>query len=508
MSIAGLLRAAAQKWGTRTAVRTPLGDRSLDFQTFCEACLEFGSRLQQFSVDRGDRIALIGDQHFDYLIADYGVMAGGLVRVPLDPALSAPELAAQVGDAGARLILFSHSRRELGQAVATLAQLPIQSIEETVREVLHSSARSSNDADPARDDIASLNYTGGTSSEPKAVVLTHGALRAAVQNIVLARGAGAGDLMLNVRPLWPIAAIVVLAHLCAGGTVITAESFSAERFPSLVEQTGASFTSLVPTHLVRMLREADRGALTALRSLRSIDVGAAAIPPETFAELIDLIGPKIGVLYGLTEAPWSCYQPPTDVMEDSALNPSRLRSAGRAVFGCDIAIDDASGTPRPSGEGEILIRGAHLMSGYWNKPELSAATLRGGWLHTGDLGIIDQQGRLTVTGRLKLMIRTGGKSVSPGEVEQVIRQFSGVTDAAVFGLPDPEWGEIVAAAITVEADQSVNHAELAAHCAARLSPHKRPKRIQTIAALPRSHYGKVQLSRLREIFENLENGLT
>ena len=507
MAIAGLLRATAQTWGSSTAVRTPAGDRSLDFQTFCDACLGFGAQLRPFSVDRGDRVALIGDQQFDYLIADYGVMAGGLVRVPLDPALSAPELAAQVGDAGARLILCSHSRRELGHAVATLAQVSIQSIEETVGEVLRSSAGPPNGPDPARDDIASLNYTGGTSSEPKAVILTHAALRAAVQNIVLARGAGAGDLMLNVRPLWPIAAIVVLAHLCAGGTVITADHFSAERFPSVVEQTRASFTSLVPTHLVRMLREADRGALTALRSLRSIDVGAAAIPPETFAELIDLIGPRIGVLYGLTEAPWSCYQPPTDVMENSALNPSRLRSAGRAVFGCDIAIEDGSGTPRPTGEGEILIRGAHLMTGYWNKPELSAATLRGGWLHTGDLGIIDQQGRLTVTGRLKLMIRTGGKSVSPSEVEQVIREISGVADVAVFGLPDQEWGEVVAAAITVETGQSVNHAQLAAHCAARLSPHKRPKRIHTIAALPRSHYGKVQLTRLREIFENLDNGL-
>ena len=147
------------------------------------------------------------------------------------------------------------------------------------------------------------------------------------------------------------------------------------------------------------------------------------------------------------------------------------------------------------------------MTGYWNKPELSAATLRGGWLHTGDLGIIDQQGRITVTGRLKLMIRTGGKSVSPSEVEQVIREISGVADVAVFGLPDQEWGEVVAAAITVETGQSVNHAQLAAHCAARLSPHKRPKRIHTIAALPRSHYGKVQLTRLREIFENLDNSL-
>ncbi|MFM8557623.1 MAG: class I adenylate-forming enzyme family protein [Betaproteobacteria bacterium] len=505
MSIAGLLRAAGHRGGAATAVQDASGHRSMDFRTFVQACLAFGNRLQQLSVRRGDRIALIGDQRFDYLLADYGVMAGGFVRVPLDPALSASELAAQIGDAGATLILCSHSRNELGQRVASLTRLPVQGIEALVQDALHSPLGPPRGFDPSSDDIASLNYTGGTSSVPKAVVLTHGALRAAVQNIVLARGARPGDVMLNVRPLWPIAAIVVLAHLCAGGTVIAADSFSAERFPSLVQQTRASFTSLVPTHLVRMLRESDRGALTALQTLRSIDVGAAAIPPETFAELIDLIGPRIGVLYGLTEAPWSCYQPPTEVMDNATIDPHRLKSAGRAVFGCDIAVDDGSGTPRPAGEGEILIRGAHLMSGYWNKPDLSAEALRGGWLHTGDMGVIDPQGRLSVTGRLKLMIRTGGTSVSPGEVEQVIREVPGVADVAVFGLPDQEWGEIVAAAVVAEDGQSPSPSEIAAHCLGRLSSHKRPKRIRTVPTLPRSHYGKVQLTRLREMFESPGN---
>ena len=499
MSIAGLLRHAAHRWGPRVALRDAAGDRVLSFVELERACSGVGAVVGSMGAAVGDRIALIGDSRFDYLLADYGVMASGRVRVPLDPALSASELAAQIDDAQASLILCSESRQATGQSVAAIAGVRCVSLEQVVERAREQSAPGA--CEPIRfDQLASLNYTGGTSNEPKAVMLTHGALRAAVQNIVGARGAGPGDVMLNVRPLWPIAAIVVLAHLCAGGTVVAAESFSPDRFIAQLRSSGAAYTSLVPTHLVRLLRDLDRSALQSLDSLRSIDVGAAAIPPETFAELVDAIGPRVGVLYGLTEAPWSCYQPPGDLLSPSGIDSLRMRSAGRPVFGCDLAIRADDRWVDPGEEGEILLRGAHLMSGYWKKPDLTATTLRDGWLHTGDMGRVDEQGRLSVTGRIKSVIRSGGKSVVPAEVEQALRSHPDVADAAVLGLPDREWGEVVAAAVVLRDGGSLDQSALLEHCAQLLSPAKRPRVIRAIDSLPRSHYGKVQSAKLRELF--------
>jgi acyl-CoA synthetase (AMP-forming)/AMP-acid ligase II len=499
VSIAGLLLRNAQRWPGRVALREADGGREVTFTQLAQACGAVGAVLARTGATVGDRIALLGDTKFDYLVADYGVMACGLVRVPLDPALSAAELASQMRDAEARVLVCSDSRLALGREAAAIAGIETLSLEQVVTQA---AARA--DALPlvvtAFDALASLNYTGGTSSEPKAVMLTQGSLRAAVQNIVMARGAGPGDVMLNVRPLWPIAAIVVLAHLCAGGTVVTAGGFDASRFVAQVELSGAVYTSLVPTHLVRLLRGADRNALERLHGLRAIDVGAAAIPPETFAELVAAIGPRIGVLYGLTEAPWSCYLPPVDVVGAGGVDPERMRRAGRPLFGCDLAIRGEGGDAAAGEEGEILLRGAHVMKGYWKRPDLTAAALRDGWLHTGDLGFLDESGRLCVTGRIKEVIRSGGKSVVPGEVEQALCSHPDVSEAAVLGVPDREWGERVVAVVVMAAGRALDEAALAAHCAQALSSHKRPRVIRAVDALPRSHYGKVQKGKLRELF--------
>ena len=151
-------------------------------------------------------------------------------------------------------------------------------------------------------------------------------------------------------------------------------------------------------------------------------------------------------------------------------------------------------------EGEILLRGAHVMKGYWKRPDLTAAALRDGWLHTGDLGFVDESGRLCVTGRIKEVIRSGGKSVVPGEVEQALCTHPDVAEAAVLGVPDREWGERVVAVVVMAQGRALDEAALAAHCAQALSSHKRPRVFRAIDALPRSHYGKVQKGRLRELF--------
>jgi acyl-CoA synthetase (AMP-forming)/AMP-acid ligase II len=290
----------------------------------------------------------------------------------------------------------------------------------------------------------------------------------------------------------------VLAHLAVGGTVVLGGRFEPARMISLLKDHGAAATSMVPTHLVRLLRDCPASQLRSLTALRAIDMGAAAVPLETFEQALDAFGPKIGVLYGLTEASWSCYQPPSALDVPPDIRKSRMTSVGRPVFGCDLMIAGEAGPAPPGQSGEILIRGAHVMQGYWKRPDLTAQALDSEWFHTGDLGTVGEDGIVSIIGRIKEVIRSGGKSVQPSEVEQALRQYPGVEEASVVGIPDAEWGELVTAFVVSAPGAAIAESALKDHCAALLSPHKRPKLIQIVAELPKSHYGKVQRGRVRD----------
>jgi acyl-CoA synthetase (AMP-forming)/AMP-acid ligase II len=227
-------------------------------------------------------------------------------------------------------------------------------------------------------------------------------------------------------------------------------------------------------------------------------MGAASVPLEAFEQALDAFGPKIGVLYGLTEASWSCYQPPSALDVPPEMRKSRMTSVGRPVFGCDIMIAGEGGPALPGQSGEILIRGAHVMQGYWKRPDLTAQVLNNGWFSTGDLGVVSADGIVSIIGRIKEVIRTGGKSVQPGEVETALCRYPGVEEASVVGIPDAEWGELVTAFVVAAPGAAIAERALKDHCATLLSPHKRPKLIQIVAALPKSHYGKVQRGKVRD----------
>jgi acyl-CoA synthetase (AMP-forming)/AMP-acid ligase II len=479
--IGELLLDAAGRWPSAAALVDDATGRHWTFADFARACAGFGATLAEAGARPGAHIAILADAQPEYLFADYGAMAAGYVRVPLDPALSVEELRRQVEDAEARVLVAGASRFAQAQEVCAGSAVQVLRLEERRAEA--------NWPRPQASSLATLNYTGGTSSEPKAVMHTHASLSRVLGNIAAARGTAPGEVMLNVRPLWPIAAVIVAAHLTAGGTVVLGGGFDAERFVAQLRRYRAASTSLVPTHIVRLLRWANEGKLAGLDALRAIDVGAAAIPQETFAEAVEALGPRIGVLYGLTEAPWSCYQPPTELVgADGGVRAERLRTAGRPVPGCEVRIEGASG--------EVLIRGPHIMRGYWKREALSQEVLREGWFHTGDQGEIED-GILRIVGRIKETIRSGGKSVLPDEVERALCSHAGVAEAAVVGLPDAEWGEIVAAAVVAAPGAALTPQLLLEHCQRQLSPHKRPKLIRLVDSLPRSHYGKVQRAKVK-----------
>ncbi|WP_454254197.1 class I adenylate-forming enzyme family protein [Pseudomonas sp. Marseille-Q8238] len=484
MDISTLIQQAARKWPTALALRE--GERELTFAALDRAITGVGVHLHNLGVAVGERVALLADAGIDYLLADYGCMANGYVRVPLDTALAHVELLAQVQDAGAALLLFGPEH------AGSAGQLAVQGIRCVALETLNVAIAELPDR-PAQpmETLASLNYTGGTTGQPKAVMHSHASLGAALQNIVMARIAQPGDVLLNVRPLWPIAAVAVFAHLLAGGCVVLGGRFNPATFIEQLQRQQVAFSSLVPTQLLRLIRE--QGTAPAdLPFFKCLDVGAAAMSSEVLEGACALLGERLGVLYGMTEAPWSCYFSPAQLAEVRAAGGTGEGVVGRPAFSAALRIARADA----NGVGEILLTGPQLMRGYWRQAELSESVLEDGWLRSGDLGQLLPDGRLRVLGRTKEIIRSGGKSIQPGEVEHCLLEHPQVAEAHVFGLSDEEWGERVCAAVVAS---GVEAAQLEAHCRAQLSRFKVPKTIFFVSELPRSHYGKVQRKRLLEM---------
>lgn len=496
----------------RLARRSPEAVSLIDEQGRAWRCGEFVPRLYRIAnalaglgLRRGDRVALLGDGR-PYLEAEYGVLLAGLVRVPLDPRLSRAELVSQVADAGARALLADAAALHGSGAGGPGDDLPVEfrvalgapcpgAIDlETLLQAASPLAPVAGGAD----DLASLNYTGGTTSRPKAVRLTHRNLTAALSNMLLARAVAPGDVFLNLRPLWPISGIIVLLHVLGGASVVLGGRFDPERFARLSAMWRPTATSLVPTQMVRLVEACGRGSVTAadLGSLRVVDVGGSAIPADVFAEALCHLGARIGVLYGLTEAPWSCYLPPAALAGGGA--EGLLRSAGREVFGCELVVRGPNGVALPAGQtGEVTLRGDHVTLGYWKRPAETAAALRDGWLYTGDLGRTDEAGYLFIAGRAKDVIRCGGKTILPQEVEQALLTHPAVAEAAVVGQPDREWGEVVKAFVVLRPGAGPAAGELIEHCRGCLSSFKKPRLIEFVPELPRSHYGKVLKAELK-----------
>jgi len=502
MNVYSLFEKCAQAHGPLPALRELESGHVWSFRDVHAALDRVLAGLEAAGTENQDRVALLGSPDAGYLLCDYGVMAADRVRVPLDPGLRGDEQIAQLRDAGVRLLV--HDAAHADRAAELARQLPDMAVLTQQALLSHAAPAAGPREASASTTLASLSYTGGTTGNPKAVMVTHGSLTAAVQNIVGARGMGPGDVLFNVRPAWPIAAVVLLAHLAAGGTVLLGRSFEPATFMQQLQTHHVAATSLVPTHLARLMEETDPAAWD-LSKLRTIDVGAAAIPPDLFGRLVRAFGPRIGVLYGLTEAPWSCYLPPSAMDARPQVQARRMRSVGRALFGVDVCIRSTDGTLAARGEeGEIVLRGGHLTAGYWNRPEASAQALRDGWFHTGDLGSIDDEGYLFITGRKKDLIRTGGKSVVPAEVEEALLTHPAVAEAVVLGLPDAEWGEVVAAVVVLRScGDGATEEALIDWCRERLSGFKKPRRIFLMPTIPRSHYGKPLRAQLREQLQSL-----
>ncbi|MYG94206.1 MAG: acyl--CoA ligase [Acidimicrobiia bacterium] len=484
---------------------------SVTFEALRNRVLRLAAGLQSCGVRSGNRIALMADNgllHFDiYLAACYL----GAAAVPLSTRWTDAELTTILSDAEPTISVADNKHiSKLKQAkTVTNSGLLISTDEPAYADLLAYEPLDDLNRSQA-DDTALIMYTSGTTSQPKGVCLSQGALAFNGLTMALVQRFQPDDVFLSTTPMYHTAAgSRVCSMLADAQTHVVLRHFSAEAFFAAVAQYQVSIALLVPTQLRRILDHPNL-AQANLSSLRLITYGAASTPSTLIREAQERLGCNLYQAYGITE----CVSNLTGLMpQDHKLalseRPELLKSCGRAVPGVRIQVRDAQGREVPSAEvGEVWARTPKAMSGYWRNPGLTQKTMVDGWLRTGDLGHLDSEGYLYITGRVTEMLISGGVNIHPSQIEAVICDHPKVTDAAVVGRANSEWGERPVAFVELCADSSCDSSseqmlndtteELRSWCSGRLAKPQVPDEFIIMDNLPRTSAGKVQKASLKE----------
>ncbi|HEY8491268.1 MAG TPA: o-succinylbenzoate--CoA ligase [Dehalococcoidia bacterium] len=437
----------------------------------------------------GEPVALLARNSAAYVQAVHGIARAGRVLVPLNVRLAAPELAWQLRDAGARLLL--HDAEHAGLAAAAADQAP-GTVPVPLAEVAVPPDGTAAEP-PGRVDLSaahSIIYTSGTTGRPKGAVLTYGNHLWSALGSCLNLGLHTGDRWLACLPLFHVGGLsILLRSVLYGIPAVVHGAFDPAAVNRAIDRDGVTIISVVSVMLQRMLEE--RGARPYPAWLRCVLAGGGPVPEDLLRACAER-GVPVVQTYGLTEA---ASQVATLAPEDAL---RKLGSAGKPLLPTEVRVVDGEGRPLPpEAPGEILVRGPTVMAGYHGRPEETAAVLRDGWLHTGDVGYLDAEGYLYVLDRRSDLIISGGENVYPAEVEAALREHPDVADAGVFGVADPRWGQAVAAAVVRRPGAGVTEEALRAFCRERLAPYKVPRHVHFVAALPRNAAGKLLRQALR-----------
>lgn len=495
MSLHQLLARAAKAGPRRIALQHE--GKDIAWEEFRSRVAKRANQMSAFGA-LGDRIAILSANVPEYLEALFAVPWAGMVMVPLNTRLSVAELQAILEHCQCRHLYYdernSDRAEQLASAVEGLSASRLVPMGGWGAEQDDLNSESELPFMPcAPHSPAAIFCTGGTTGRPKGVEHSHVAL--------LMQALIANDLRLDENtvylhtvPLFHLAGFV--AAICT--TVVNGRhKFLPELSPPAVldkiEHEGVNVVNLVPTMIAGLLDAANTRP-GALRQLKTILYGASPIAEPLLLRLLhDAPGVGLVQIYGQTEV-GACTVLPANFHTLEGPYAGKLGSAGRPLAAFLVRIADENGRALPNGEaGEVQISGPGIMSSYWEEPELTNSTIRDGWLHTGDLGVLDDDGFLTIVGRLKDMIISGGENVFAGEVESALMYHEAVGSAAVLGVPDQKWGEAVHAVVVPKQGHSVTEGELIAHCRDRIAHYKCPRSI-TIqdTPLPLSGVGKVR----------------
>lgn len=453
---------------------------------------------------KGERIAVLAWNCAAFVELLYAVPAAGLVLVPLNARLAPAEWAYQLENSGACILFAQDSFLPALNAMDDLPpQLEIRSLETDYEKATdqadaHNNALRGENPLPtvAPTDPAWLLFTSGSTGKPKGAVLSHQAIIAGLQSAALGRPVQHNDKYYYPFPLFHVAAHNVLLQHAFGAQVILAAAFDAAETLRACRELGVTTMSLAPTMIGMLMDQPDFDPAD-LRGVRTIGYGASAMPLTLLQKLQSLSGVGLCQSYGMTEL---CGSIAFLTVEDHQLaasgEPELLLSVGKPLPTATVKIVGEDGqTCAPAEAGEILVKAAQCFSYYWKNPKATDATIVDGWLHTGDIGRIDERGYLFIVDRKKDMIISGGENVASREVEEVLRTHPCIRDCAVIGLPDAKWGERVTAVVSLKS--AIDDADLETHCRALLAGYKIPKQWLRVDSLPTNAGGKIDKPLLR-----------
>ncbi len=481
---------------------------ALTYTDFLDRVARLASAFSALGLKPGDRIAYLGLNSHRYVEFFYGAFWMGGAVVPLNIRWAVAEHIYALNDCGARCLIVDDAFAEVGAEIAV--GVP------SVGHIIHAGDGDAGDMigfeqliaehDPVPDanfggeDLAGVFYTGGTTGFPKGVMLPHRGLWTSAISFADASRLTPDDANLHAAPMFHIAGCsTAFNQVILGGRQVFIPGFEPKAFLKSVETFKPTNTLLVPTMIGMLLQDPTLEAADT-SSLTKLFYGASPITQVILKEAMQKMPETRFIhLYGQTElSPLvTALGPEYHVLD--GLKADKIKSVGRPVVSVEVEIVDENDVEVPRGAvGEVRARGATTMLGYWNKPEQTAATVRDGWVYTGDGGYMDEEGFIYIVDRVKDMIITGGENVFSAEVENAVMQYPGLAECAVIGVPDDKWGEAVHAIVVPREGEVLDPEAIAAHCRTLIAPFKCPRSVEVRAeALPKSGAGKIQKFELR-----------
>jgi oxalate---CoA ligase len=478
------------------------GRRFLSFRELRRLIAETGEALAQAGIGRGDRVAIVLPNGAEAATA-FLTIACYATTAPLNPAYKTDEFAFYLSDLKAKALVVQQGVETQARAVAAAQGIAILELQPDPSAagrftLLPQPDRTASPIDvdlAGADDVALVLHTSGTTARPKIVPLTHANLVASAQNIGRSLALTADDVCLNIMPLFHIHGLIaaVLSSVAAGGSVVCTPGLSGFRFFTWLRDVQPTWYSAVPTMHQALLELAPRFKdVIANGRLRLIRSSSASLPPPVMEALEATFRVPVIEAYGMTEAAHQMASNPL---------PPRARFAGSVgvAAGPDIAIMGVHGNLLPPGSiGEVVIRGTNVTKGYDGNPTANEQSFHGGWFRTGDQGVLDGQGYLRLTGRLKEIINRAGEKVAPLEIDNVLMEHPAVQQAVTFAMPSKVFGEDVAAAVVLREGESADEPALRAFVTERLAPFKVPRKVVFLSEIPKGATGKLQRIGLAE----------
>jgi long-chain acyl-CoA synthetase len=499
--IRDILEHNARVYPTRVALAA--SDEEVTYRELRDRVRGHAAVLRAAGIGTGDRVAILAHISVVYVEALFGVTYAGAALVPLNYLLIGREMVSILADADVKAVLYSEEfRSRIEEIRPSLPGIPcFVRIDDP--DVPRAGKEDGRPEDPpvAETDVALLIYTSGTSGRPRGAMLSHRNLMAAAASSAIELSLSRNDVFLSCVPLPFLGGTGrLLRFLFAGATVVLQREFDPEETLRAIERRSVTRVLLTPTMIAQVLSLPSAGKFN-LATLRTVVYGGSAIPVDLLKRAIRFFRCGLVQSYGQVESAGilTFLHEEDHSMDESAPYMRKLMSVGKEAIGVEVRVVDESGREiAPHQVGEIVARGPNVFEGYWNDPKYTGKVLQGGWLHTGDVASIDEEGYIYIVDRNRDTLMVGGILVYPREIENILCEHPAVKEASVVGRPDYAMGEVPVAIVVLREKEAEDRESILAHCRRNMAPFKVPQAVEFLSALPRNSQGKVLKAKLRD----------